>query len=73
MKYVELIDKINDELKSNGIKPIYFLIANDFDILDIQDFMKNTSTYKTLTDIEKKKFIKYLKTLQLQNKLMMQN
>ena len=73
MSYVTLIEKINIELKNKGIKPIYFLIANDFAIDEIKGLINRTETYSNLTESEKNKLLEYLKSLQLQNKLILMN
>ena len=73
MSYIAVIEKINIELKNKGVKPIYFLIANNITIEEIKGLMHSTDTYNNLTACEKNKLLKYLKSLQLQNKLIMGN
>ena len=71
MNFVELINKMNDELTANGIKSIYTLIANNIDIEVITNLIeKNTNEYNNLTEKEKKEFIKYIKGLRLESQLL---
>ncbi|MBR1376982.1 MAG: hypothetical protein IJ565_04130 [Bacilli bacterium] len=71
MNYIEVINKINEELTINGVKTIYTLIANDIDIDVIENLIeKNTREYNNLTDNEKEDLIKYLKGLRLEGKLL---
>ena len=70
MDYVEIINKINQELETKGVNTIYTLIANDIDIKVIQTLIeKNASEYNKLSNKEKNDLEKYLKGLILENKL----
>ena len=70
MDYVEIINKINQELETKGVNTIYTLIANDIDIKVIQTLIeKNASEYNKLSNKEKSDLEKYLKGLILENKL----
>lgn len=70
MNYVEVIDKINKELESNGVNTIYALIANNIEINVIENIIeKNASAYGELTSLEKKDLCRYIKGLKAQSKL----
>lgn len=71
MNYVELINKMNEELSENGIKSIYVLIANNIELDVITNLVeKNTKEYNKLTSKQKDDFVKYIKGLSLQKKLL---
>jgi len=71
MNYIELIEKINNELSTNGVKSLYTLIANNIDIEVITSLMmKKTNEYNNLTNAEQKALIKYLKNLKLESQLL---
>ena len=70
MNYVKLINKINEELKANGVKSVYDLVASNIDINVIKSIIeKNTSEFGKLNSKEKNSLISYIKSLSLQSKL----
>ena len=70
MNYVEVIEKINKELESNGVNTIYALIANNIEINIIENIIsKNASEYGKLTALEKKDLCRYIKSLKAQSRL----
>lgn len=72
MNYIEIINKINDELSQKGVKSIYTLIANNIDVNTITSLMeKNAKEYNNLTKEQKDNLIKYIKGLKLQSSVLL--
>ena len=72
MNYIEIIDKINEELNASGVKSIYTLIANNIDVTTIATLMeKNTKEYNNLSKNQKDSLINYIKGLKLQSSVLL--
>jgi hypothetical protein len=72
MNYIEIIDKINEELNASGVKSIYTLIANNIDVTTIATLMeKNTKEYNNLSKNQKDSLINYIKGLKLQSAVLL--
>ncbi len=72
MNYIEIIDKINEELNASGVKSIYTLIANNIDVTTITTLMeKNTKEYNNLSKNQKDSLINYIKGLKLQSAVLL--